>query len=178
MANRWAILCLVILLPIVFSLYFSTGIWLALDAVSLLSIVCFLAIFGFLIASVAFRAGVNPYVKDVDDMSLATALFNPMYFAWLWEKKRRVIYKFYTGVSFLIGFVFGEIFSYVATNRWQTVAQSDVSTGSLASFALITVFAISWYEGICKPRSPIEKEETEEQKPTEEEEEPKPFKFD
>ncbi len=114
--------------------------------VSVISLLCFLGLFLIGYISSAFRAEMNPYVNDVEEMDWP---FNPMYFAWLFVKDRRKWCLYSTIITASFGFIFGGIVFAVAVLK--QVVFSDLALGSLAGMGFMTIAALCWYNGICKP---------------------------
>jgi len=114
--------------------------------VSVMSLLCFLGLFFIGYISSAFRAEMNPYVNDVEEMDWP---FNPMYFAWLFVKDRRKWCLYSTIITASFGFIFGGIVFAVAVLK--QVVFSDLALGSLAGMGFMIIAALCWYNGICKP---------------------------
>jgi hypothetical protein len=114
--------------------------------VCLFSLFLFLGLFLLMYASSGFYAAMNPYVNHVESMDW---FFNPMYLTWLFVKNRRKWSLYATIMSTPYAIMLG--IAFYALNVSKIIDSVDLRLGSIADIGFITIAALCWYEGVCKP---------------------------
>ena len=145
--NRWTVLGLLSLSLIeIYGLFVSPWSWIYIATVLFLSLLLFVALFALGVAATAFRATVNDYVNDVDQMNW---LFNPMYYAWLYQKDRRSFYRIETITCAVLSIILAMIlYPLAVAAQNQTVALSSILTGGAGTLVPMAIFAVFFYRAV------------------------------